>query len=84
MVQQMVQQNNTQEKLLLILKKKTSCRLQFYVLTLSLDIVHKTVIVLLYLLSPRLLSGGSVLTTAEAAEDVQVVGFLWCTCTAKL
>lgn len=36
----------------------------------SLDIVHKTVIVPFYLL----ISGGSVLSTLEAAEDVGAAG----------
>lgn len=45
---------------------------------------HKTVVVMLYPLYPHLLSGGSALTTNEAAEDLQVAGLLWSTSSAKL
>lgn len=48
--------------------------MQYDVLTLSFDIVDKTVMVLLY---HRLPSRGSVLITPEVAEEVNVMWLLW-------
>lgn len=45
-----------------------------------LNIAQKTMMVLLY---PCLLSGYSVLTKLQAAEDVQVTGLFWRTCGAQ-
>lgn len=46
---------------------------------MSLDIIHKTVMVAIYPLYPCLLSVGSVLSTLEAAENVQAAGLFWST-----
>lgn len=59
----------------------TSSRLQYYVLTLSLGIVPKMAMVPLY---PRLLSGCSLLTAPEAAEDVPALVSCGGTCRTKL
>lgn len=53
-----------------------SC-LQYYVLTLSLGIVYKTVMVVFYSLYGCLLSEGSVVATLEAAEDAQRAGLVY-------
>lgn len=51
--------------------------------TASLGIL-KTFTVPPYLLCPHLLRGGSLFTTLEAIEQVQVAGLFWCTCSGKL
>lgn len=43
--------------------------------TYKIQSIHKTVMVLLYPLYPCLLSGGAVLATPEAAQDMPVIIF---------